>query len=111
MGEGRCALGHDGGRERRAHHHRSGKDGGLACIRDLRVPVTTVLGQLGAGPSAEEMLADYPHLEAEDILEAKEILEATDCSSSPGQRSACCSPPTATLARSRPHDCHHSFDR
>ena len=44
--------------------------GGLACIRDLRIPVTTVLGQLGAGRSAEEILADYPDLEAEDILEA-----------------------------------------
>jgi uncharacterized protein (DUF433 family) len=47
-----------------------GKMGGLPCIRGLRIPVATVLGQLGAGRSQDEVLADFPDLEAEDILEA-----------------------------------------
>jgi uncharacterized protein (DUF433 family) len=29
-----------------------------------------VVGQIGAGHSIEEILADYPYLEREDILEA-----------------------------------------
>jgi uncharacterized protein (DUF433 family) len=46
------------------------KMGGLPCIRGLRIPVTTVLGQLGAGRTPEEVLADFPDLEPADILEA-----------------------------------------
>lgn len=46
------------------------KMGGLPCIRGLRIPVTTVLGQLGAGRSYEEILEDFPDLELEDILAA-----------------------------------------
>ena len=41
--------------------------GGLPCIRDLRVTVAMVLGQLAAGRSRDEILADYPYLEADDI--------------------------------------------
>lgn len=48
------------------------KMGGLACIRDLRVPVSTVLGQLAAGRSRAEILEDFPDLEPEDILAALE---------------------------------------
>jgi len=33
---------------------------GLPCIRDTRVTVSAVLGQLAAGQSAEQILADYP---------------------------------------------------
>ncbi|MGZ8300278.1 MAG: DUF433 domain-containing protein [Rhodoplanes sp.] len=29
-----------------------------------------IVGQIGAGRTAEELLADYPYLEREDILEA-----------------------------------------
>jgi uncharacterized protein (DUF433 family) len=43
---------------------------GLPCIRGLRIPVATVLGQLGAGRARDEILADFPDLEPEDILEA-----------------------------------------
>jgi uncharacterized protein (DUF433 family) len=43
---------------------------GLPCIRDLRLPVTTVVGQLAAGRTYEDVLADFPDLEAEDIYAA-----------------------------------------
>ena len=44
--------------------------GGKACIRGMRVTVGMVLSQIGAGHSVEEVLADYPYLEREDILQA-----------------------------------------
>jgi uncharacterized protein (DUF433 family) len=44
--------------------------GGKACIRGTRVTVGTLLGNLGAGVSIEELLAAYPYLEREDVLEA-----------------------------------------
>jgi uncharacterized protein (DUF433 family) len=39
----------------------------LPCIRELRIPVNTVLGQLAAGRTEVEVLADYPDLESADI--------------------------------------------
>lgn len=44
--------------------------GGKACIRGMRVTVGMIVGQIGAGHSIEELLADYPYLEREDILQA-----------------------------------------
>ena len=44
--------------------------GGKACIRGMRVTVGMVLGQIGAGHSIDEVLADYPYLENEDIMQA-----------------------------------------
>jgi len=44
--------------------------GGKACIRGMRVTVGMVVGQIAAGRSIEEVLADYPYLEHEDILQA-----------------------------------------
>jgi uncharacterized protein (DUF433 family) len=44
--------------------------GGKACIRGLRVTVSMVVGQIGAGHSVEEVLADYPYLEREDVMQA-----------------------------------------
>lgn len=44
--------------------------GGKACIRGMRVTVGMIVGQIGAGRSIEEILADYPYLEREDILQA-----------------------------------------
>jgi len=44
--------------------------GGKACIRGLRVTVGMIVGQIGAGRSVDEILADYPYLEREDILQA-----------------------------------------
>ena len=44
--------------------------GGKPCIRGLRVTVGTIVGQIAAGRSVDELLADYPYLEREDVLEA-----------------------------------------
>ena len=43
---------------------------GVPCIRDLRMPVATVVGMVADGMTVEEILADFPDLEAEDIAEA-----------------------------------------
>lgn len=45
---------------------------GLPCIRGTRVTVSAVLGQLATGASIDELLADYPYLEFEDVLAADE---------------------------------------
>lgn len=44
-----------------------GKCGGRPCIRGMRIRVQDVLELLAAGASAEEILTDYPYLEADDI--------------------------------------------
>ena len=44
--------------------------GGKACIRGMRVTVGMIVGQIGAGRSVDEVLADYPYLEREDIMQA-----------------------------------------
>jgi uncharacterized protein (DUF433 family) len=44
--------------------------GGKASIRGMRVTVGMIVGQIGAGRSIDEVLADYPYLEREDILQA-----------------------------------------
>lgn len=44
--------------------------GGKACIRGMRVTVSMSVGQIGAGRSIDELLADYPYLERTDILQA-----------------------------------------
>jgi uncharacterized protein (DUF433 family) len=44
--------------------------GGKACIRGMRVTVGMIVGQIGAGRTVDELLADYPYLERDDILEA-----------------------------------------
>jgi uncharacterized protein (DUF433 family) len=41
---------------------------GKPVIRGLRYPVEVILELLSAGMSSEELLADYPDLEREDIL-------------------------------------------
>lgn len=43
---------------------------GKPCIRDLRFPVSRLLGLLAAGQSREEILRAYPYLEGADIDEA-----------------------------------------
>ena len=47
-----------------------GKCGGKPCIRGKRLRVADVLELLGADASYEEILADYPFLERDDILAA-----------------------------------------
>ncbi|HXJ93612.1 MAG TPA: DUF433 domain-containing protein [Terriglobia bacterium] len=49
-----------------------GKCGGRPCIRGMRLRVSDVLGLIAAGATFEEILADYPFLEREDILAAVE---------------------------------------
>ena len=44
--------------------------GGKACIRGMRVTVSMIVGQIGAGRSIDDLLADFPYLEREDILQA-----------------------------------------
>lgn len=44
--------------------------GGKPCIRDLRFPVSRLLGLLAAGETKESILKSYPYLEAEDIQAA-----------------------------------------
>ncbi len=44
--------------------------GGKACIRGMRVTVGMIVGQIGAGRTVEDILADYPYLEREDIMQA-----------------------------------------
>jgi uncharacterized protein (DUF433 family) len=44
-----------------------GKCGGRPCIRHMRIRVKDVLEMLAAGASEDEILADYPDLEREDI--------------------------------------------
>ena len=43
---------------------------GKACIRGMRVTIGMIVGQIGTGHSADEILADYPYLEREDIMQA-----------------------------------------
>jgi uncharacterized protein (DUF433 family) len=47
--------------------HDSSIMGGRPCIRGMRVTVGTILGLLATGRSANDILAAYPYLEAEDI--------------------------------------------
>jgi len=44
--------------------------GGVPCIRDLRIPVATVLDMVADGMDVSDILRTYPDLEAEDIREA-----------------------------------------
>ena len=41
--------------------------GGKPIVRGMRIPVELILSLLAQGETPEEILADYPGLEAEDI--------------------------------------------
>lgn len=45
---------------------------GKPCIRGMRISVNDVLSYLASGMSYEELLADFPYLEREDILASLE---------------------------------------
>jgi len=47
-----------------------GEMGGRACIRGLRITAGLVVSLVAEGATVEEILADYPYLEAEDIRQA-----------------------------------------
>ena len=44
--------------------------GGRACVRGMRITVAQVVNLIANGMSHEEILADYPDLEEEDIRHA-----------------------------------------
>jgi len=46
--------------------------GGRACIRGMRITVGHVVGLVAEGAAREEILTDFPFLEAEDIHQALE---------------------------------------
>jgi len=43
---------------------------GKPCIRGLRMPVASILSYLSSGMRIDEILAQWPELEREDIYEA-----------------------------------------
>jgi uncharacterized protein (DUF433 family) len=47
-----------------------GKRGGRPCIRRLRITVYDVLEYLASGMTEDEILADFPELERDDIRAA-----------------------------------------
>jgi uncharacterized protein (DUF433 family) len=47
--------------------------GGRPCIRGLRIRVKDVLDLLAAGATRDEILADYPYLEPDDITAVLEF--------------------------------------
>ena len=47
-----------------------GTMGGKPCIRGMRVTVGTLVGLVASGRTHEEILREYPYLEADDIVEA-----------------------------------------
>ena len=44
--------------------------GGVPCIRNLRIPVATVVDMVAEGMSTDEIVTAYPDLEPDDIREA-----------------------------------------
>jgi uncharacterized protein (DUF433 family) len=46
---------------------RADQCGGRPCVRGMRIRVIDVLELLAAGAPREEILADYPYLEPDDI--------------------------------------------
>jgi uncharacterized protein (DUF433 family) len=46
---------------------------GKPCVRGLRYPVETILEYLAGGDSVEDLLAEFPDLEREDILACHEF--------------------------------------
>jgi uncharacterized protein (DUF433 family) len=44
--------------------------GGVPCIRGLRIPVATVIEMVADGMTTNQILAEFPDLEAADIDEA-----------------------------------------
>jgi len=44
--------------------------GGRACIRGMRITVSLIVNLVANGMSVEEIIADYPYLEPDDIRQA-----------------------------------------
>jgi uncharacterized protein (DUF433 family) len=50
--------------------------GGKPCIRGMRVTVGMIAGQIRAGETIDSLLAGYPYLEREDIIQALRYADA-----------------------------------
>jgi len=48
----------------------AGKRGGKPCIRGMRITVYDILSWLASGMSKDEIIEDYPELQADDIFAA-----------------------------------------
>ena len=44
--------------------------GGKACIRGMRIPVSLIVNLVAGGMTTDEILREYPDLEAEDITQS-----------------------------------------
>jgi uncharacterized protein (DUF433 family) len=44
--------------------------GGKACIRGMRITVTLIVNLIANGMTVDEIIADYPDLEPEDVKQA-----------------------------------------
>lgn len=53
------------------------KMGGVPIIRDLRMPVATIVNMVADGRTSEQILHDFPELELEDIKQALRFAAAT----------------------------------
>jgi uncharacterized protein (DUF433 family) len=53
-----------------------GRMNGLPCIRDTRLTVSAVLGQLAAERTIGQILEDYPYLERADVVATLEFAAA-----------------------------------
>lgn len=47
-----------------------GQAGGRPCIRGMRVRVQDILEMLASGMTSEEVVAEYPYLEPDDVRAA-----------------------------------------
>lgn len=54
----------------RPHHIQSGDHRGRACIRGMRITVAHIVNLVANSMTTEEILADHPDLETEDIHQA-----------------------------------------
>ncbi len=44
--------------------------GGKACVRGMRVTVSMIVGEIGAGRTIDQLLQDFPYIEREDVLQS-----------------------------------------
>jgi uncharacterized protein (DUF433 family) len=50
--------------------------GGKPCVRGIRISVGMVVQMVAAGKSAQQIVAEYPYLEAADVQQALEYSAA-----------------------------------
>jgi uncharacterized protein (DUF433 family) len=48
--------------------------GGRACIRGMRITVSHIVNQIAHGATVDELLAEFPTLEREDIQQGLEYV-------------------------------------